>query len=87
MITNSLNGVGAGKRNITPNAISISLGEHGLHNPHPFIPGLMAARCGKPFAGTNSKINYLYRHTEDHRNKSFRVYQETPVAPLGSDDP
>ena len=55
MITNSLNGVGVGKRNITPNAISISLGEHGLHNPHPFIPGLMAAHRGKPFAGTNSK--------------------------------
>ena len=54
-ITYSLKGVGAGKRNITRRLL-ISRGGHGLHNPYPLIPGLMAAHCGKPFAGTSSKI-------------------------------
>ena len=39
-----------------------SQGERGHHSPNPFIPGLMAAHRGNPFAGTSSKIVIRKNH-------------------------
>ena len=50
-----LTGGGAGKRMDRSEIVSISWGERGHRNPHPLPPRLMAAHCGKPFAGASSK--------------------------------